>query len=183
MWCREGVQAESSGMPLARSPSGWDQLHRHDFKREKIAVPCGETSAPPRPFSVGWGKNTWSYRVSYRAIFTQLWLHSYTSSRKETHSRSRITLFFWHRLRLQQQISLSWVPRAKTGTCSSRQQVVFISSPLKWAEQTGSGAFKHSLLAGTQQTTNKKQVPVIDIWVVRHLRGFLVWIMEEHQNS
>lgn len=38
MWCREGVQAESSGMPLARSPSGWDRLHRHDFKREKIAV-------------------------------------------------------------------------------------------------------------------------------------------------
>lgn len=37
MWCREGVQAESSGMLLARSPSGWDRLH-HDFKREKIAV-------------------------------------------------------------------------------------------------------------------------------------------------
>lgn len=35
MWCREGVRAESSGMLLARSPSGWDRLHCHDFKREE----------------------------------------------------------------------------------------------------------------------------------------------------
>lgn len=161
MWCREGVQAESSGMPLARSLSGWDRLHRHDFKREKIAVMSpaeaaaslqGNISSSSSPFS-GMGEK-------HVELSGQISSYFHAALTAFVHVKSKgntLKIFFRHRLRLQQQICLSWVPRAKTGTRLSRQQVVFIPSPLKWAEQTGSGAFKHSLLAGTHETTLKKK--------------------------
>lgn len=41
------------------------------------------------------------------------------------------------------------------GKCSSHQQVVFVSLPLKWAEQTGLGVFKHSLQVGTHEATEQ----------------------------
>lgn len=148
-------------MSLARSPSGWDRLHRRDFKREKIAVEApaeaaaslqGNISSSSSPFC-GMGEKHMELSSHFHAALTAF---VHVKSKGNTLKIHNHWGFFGHRLRLQQQLCLSWVPRAKTGTRSSRQQVVFIPSPLKWAEQTGSGAFKHSLLAGTHETTFKK---------------------------
>lgn len=90
MWCREGVRSESSGMLLARSPSGWDWLRRFDFKREKLAIMSpaeaaasreGNISSSVSPFC-GVGKNT----RGHWEVFTQLRQQLSSSRWTKTHS-------------------------------------------------------------------------------------------------
>lgn len=83
-------------------------------------------------------------------IFMQLSQHSSTSSRKKVemflfflaaNEMTTTNMFFMGALCQNRDM-----PEPSTGR-------FFISSPLKWAEQTGPGAFTHSLLAGAHETT------------------------------